>query len=301
MSILKKILFVVNPISGDLDKKEMQEVVFTACKARNITLEKYTTTGKNDVEAIQAKVSVFQPDRILVAGGDGTIQLLAKASQGMHIPIGILPAGSANGLAVNLKLPETIEEQLEIAFGNHFLSIDLLQLNDEICIHIADLGVNAELIKKFKHSTIRGKLGYALQTIPALFSSEYPFTFVIETNGGQLEKKGVVLAIANAKKYGTGATINPKGKLNDGLFELVVFKSLDVINILKTLNEKVVFDTDFVEVFSCRRAIVDCEKPVPFQIDGEYYGKTKHVSISLCPEKMILMVPEVVLYENTAL
>ncbi len=292
MALLKKILFIVNPISGGVDKSEMTAMVKAVCKKKEIELVTLKTTGKNDVEKIKAVLVDKKLDRVIVAGGDGTIKTVAAALKGTDIPLAILPLGSANGMVANLNFPITQEEQLELAFTGTFQTIDLLKLNGELCLHIADMGINAELVKNYEEGTLRGKLGYALKTIPTLWNSTYPFTFEITANGVTKDREGVLLAFANARSYGTGATINPEGKLDDGKMEIIVFKSLDIIEIFRTLGDTYDFDTEVVEILSTDKAVVKCKSPVPFQIDGEYIGETTEVTASIFKEKLILVVPE---------
>ncbi len=170
--------------------------------------------------------------------------------------------------------------------------LDVLKINNDICIHISDFGVNAELIKNFEEGTIRGKIGYALKTIPTLLNTAYPFTFEIKANGITQTKEGAVLAIANAMKYGTGATINPEGKMDDGLFEIIIFKNLNIIDIIKTLTNINTLDPDFAEVISTSKAEIICKSPVPFQIDGEYLGEIKKLNVSVLKRKIAVLVPE---------
>lgn len=112
----KNILFVVNPISGDLDKSDLIAAVEEFAATNHFDLEVYETTGKNDLRAIQSLYDETAPERIIVAGGDGTIKMVAEAVEEQDVIIGILPAGSANGLSVDLNLPAGVEENLKIAF-----------------------------------------------------------------------------------------------------------------------------------------------------------------------------------------
>jgi len=291
MKIKNQILLVVNPISGGIDKSKLIEEVKTEINTRNYSLEIYRTTGENDQDCIEKIIFEFQPERILVAGGDGTIQLVAEVLKNHDIPIGILPAGSSNGLALNLKLPANINQQLKVALGDSFLKIDTLQINGRTCLHIADLGINAELVRNFQNSYIRGKFGYLLHSIPTLINFEDPFEFKIEANGKQIVQKGVLLAIANANKFGTGANINPSGKLNDGLFELIIFKNLNFVEIFKTLNDQIFLDPEFAEIISTNSARINCKIPVSFQIDGEYIGEISKVVAAIGPKKLEIAVP----------
>lgn len=291
MNVNHHLLLVVNPKSGSGDKSDLLNAISTEIFDRGWTFDRYDTTGTTDSDAILKLVQSISPYRIIIVGGDGTINLVSQALKDEPIPFGVIPAGSANGLALNLKLPETIEGQVAVALGSNLIEIDHLNINGRSCLHIADLGLNAELIHNFEDSSIRGKLGYLLQSIPTLIHSEGPFTFKIDIDGNILERSGILLAIANANHYGTGATINPNGKMDDGKFEVLIFKELNTLEIVRTVIDKVDLATDFAECFSTNKVIITSKKPVPFQIDGEPMGKVTKVEASLYPKKLIFAIP----------
>jgi YegS/Rv2252/BmrU family lipid kinase len=287
-----KILLVVNPISGSFDKANLIKTVETQLANININIQVYETQGEEDKIAISNLIKEHKPERILVAGGDGTIQLVAKVLKDFDLVLGILPAGSANGFAINLDLPDDLNEQIKIAVGSKIFTVDTLELNGEMCLHISDLGINAELIRHYEHSNFRGMFGYFLQSFPTLFKSNYPYKFIIEANNYKYVKKGVLLAIANANKFGTGANINPHGKLNDGKFEVLIFKKLSLFQIIKTLFKNTKMDSNFVEAISTEEAIITCKKPIAFQIDGEFIGKRKEVKVKVSDKKLKIAVSE---------
>lgn len=286
-----KLLLVINPISGGSEKgvitKDIQNIVLN----QHATLETYQTTGDNDEKHIKDIVEKKSIDRILVAGGDGTIQLVAKAILESNIPLGIIPAGSANGLASNFNLPDNLEEQVKIVLGNHFINMDVISVNNHLCLHIADIGINALLIKNYENSSMRGKLGYALQTIPTLVESDLPYRFSIEINGKEIQKAGIMIAIANANQFGTGAVINPDGKIDDAIFEVLLFRKMKVIDILNTLRETSVRDPKFVESFATKKVVIHCKKKIPLQVDGEYIGEVNTIEASIVPSKIKIMLP----------
>lgn len=286
-----QVLLIVNPISGDLDKKQLIQKVRNYAKTYDLTLHLFATTGKEDSEKIQQRIESHKIERIVAIGGDGTINLVANAIKNYDIPLGIIPAGSANGLATNFNIPESLDQQVEIAFGSTIFEMDLLKINDDICLHLSDLGLNAELIQNYEESRFRGKIGYLLQSLPTLLNSEYPFEFEVETNFKKRETSGALLAIANANKYGTGANINPTGKMNDGLFEIIIYKKLDVKEIIKTIRNETDINSDVVETFQVKEARITCKKPVAFQIDGEFKGENSQVKISIMDEKLKILVP----------
>jgi len=286
------ILLVVNPIAGDSEKNDIIEFVKKEAAARNYLFELYKTTGKNDKEAIEGFIEKIKPSRILVAGGDGTISMVAQCIYEKEIVLGIIPSGSANGLAVNFDLPPSILDQIKVAFSDCTLKIDVLFINGKICIHIADLGINAELVKNYETSGVRGKWGYFLQSIPTIINSDSPFHFTVETEENTFEETGILLAIANAKKFGTGATINPDGKMNDGKFEILIFKNFDFIEIFKTIQENPEMSSDFVRIISTEKARIISKRKIPFQIDGEYLGEVDTISATVQKEKIVVALPE---------
>ena len=283
---------VVNPVSGAVDKKPIIDLAISVTSQKGHQLRIFETTGKNDKENLTAVTKDYQPNRFLMAGGDGTIKLLAEILQGEMLPIGILTAGSANGLAENLDLPDALEERLEIALGEHFIHLDVIRINDEYCLHISDIGLNAALIKNYQEGNIRGKLGYLIQSIPTLVQSDFPFGFKLEFEDKTLFRKAVLVAVANARRYGTGSTINPNGSYDDGKFEVLVFKEFNIREILKTFREEVQINRDFMEIYQTSRITIECEKSIPFQIDGEYRGEVRKVTAEIAPVKIKIAVPE---------
>lgn len=289
MDKLKHILLVVNPISGDSDKGFMVQKIESLLD-KVIVLEKYTTCGKNDKQEIHQIIEKQQPDRILVIGGDGTIKLVAEAMGDEKITIGVIPAGSANGLANDLDLPMDLEKTITIALGENSKQLDCICINNQLGLHISDFGLNAELIKNYEESNFRGKFGYAINSISALYNSDMPYTFSIEADDKTVERQAIMVAIANSRKFGTGALVNPHGEIDDGKFEILIFKKFDILEILKTLRGEVEISPDFVETIQTTKATIRTAIPIDFQIDGEYCDALKEVKAEIVPKKIRIAV-----------
>jgi diacylglycerol kinase (ATP) len=286
------VLLIVNPVSGGINKDKTTKAIKNELKTNEHTFRAFQTTGKNDVRDIREMIEKYNPDRILVIGGDGTLKLAAEALQTRQVAVGIIPAGSSNGLARSLGLPDDLKSQLHIALGENLLEVDKIKINDEICLHIADLGINAELIKNYERSSLRGKLGYLMQSVPTILSCDYPFEFEIKLDEQTINKTGILLVIANARKYGTGATVNPSGSISDGTFEILLYKKLDLVEIIKTLREEVELNPDFVECYPATNAHIQCPAAVPFQVDGEFIADVSELNVALCPDRLILACPK---------
>lgn len=286
-------MLIVNPISGDVDKSELIDATTIFAAKENLNLVIYNTSGASDIENIKVLFQTYNPERIIVAGGDGTIKMVAEAMESHDVIIGILPAGSANGLAVDLNLPTTIEENLEIAFHNNYIEIDMISINGKKSIHLSDLGVNAEMIKNYENSSIRGKWGYAIQTVNTLIDLDEPFTATIKGDFETIECTARMIVIANSQKYGTGVSINPNGVMDDGKFELVILKNLDLVVLGKIISGNMPVDLEDVEIISTDKAVVTTNVPVSFQIDGEYCGTETKLNIEILPKQMKVAIPNV--------
>ena len=291
MATKKKYVLIVNPISGDMDKSEILLKTLAFAEEYKIEIIVYETSGKNDEQAIKKLYNLHQPERILIAGGDGTIKMVAETLEDKDVILGVLPAGSANGLSVDLNLPTTIEENLTVAFHNNFMEIDMISINGKKSIHLSDLGLNAELVKNYENSSTRGKLGYALQVVTTLSELDEPFAAKITTKEQTIECTARMIVIANSQKYGTGVTINPEGKMNDGKFEIVILKNLDLLVFGKIITGNIPLNSEDVEIISTENAIITTSKPVSFQIDGEYIGEETKLDIKILPAQMKFAVP----------
>jgi YegS/Rv2252/BmrU family lipid kinase len=292
MDSLKKCLLVVNPIAGGNDKTELVSTVSQYAKEKGIDLIVFETTGEDDETAIRKLYKEHKPERILVAGGDGTIKMVAEAVERHDVIIGVLPAGSANGLSVDLKLSVDINENLDIAFGDSIMEMDMVSINGNKSLHLSDIGVNAELIRNYEGSTIRGKLGYGLQALNTLTDLDDPFEVTITANNMTVKTEARMVVIANTQKYGTGVTINPVGIMDDGKFEIVILKSLNIFLIGKILAGNMPVDSvEDVEIISTEEALITTNKPVCFQIDGEFCGEEERLEVKILHHQMRVAVP----------
>jgi diacylglycerol kinase (ATP) len=289
--VKKNIIFVVNPISGDLDKSDLVNAVTEFATTSHFDLEVYETTGKNDIKEIQSLYEEYNPERIIVAGGDGTIKMVAEAMEQHDVIIGILPAGSANGLSVDLNLPPTIEENLKIAFSNHYIEMDMICINGKKSIHLSDIGINADLVKNYEESNLRGFWGYALQAYSTIKDLDEPFIATISANNQIVVHTARIIVIANSQRYGTGVTINPNGVMNDGRFELVILKSLDIFLLGKIITGNMPIDSDDIVIISTDKATIKTDYPVNFQIDGEYCGAQTDLEIHILHKQMKIAIP----------
>ena len=282
---------IVNPIAGDVDKTLIVDATKIFADKEKVNLVLFETTGNNDSTQIKSLFDKHQPERVLIAGGDGTIKMVAEALEKQDTILGILPAGSANGLSVDLNLPDSLEENLVIAFHNHFMEMDMVSINGTKSLHLSDIGLNAQLVKNYENSETRGKWGYALQAIATLNEQDPPFEVSVVANNRTIKCEARMVVIANSQKYGTGVTINPDGRMNDGKFEIVILKNLDLLVFGKIISGNMPVDPKDVEIISTDKASITTAVPIAFQIDGEYVGQETNLDIMILPQQMKIAIP----------
>jgi len=286
-----KILFVINPVSGGKEKNDWEASIRNFFKDKPHAIEFYLLTGNNDKVSVQHHIDTFKPDRVVAVGGDGTVKMLANLLKETTIPMGILPAGSANGMATELKIPSKAEDALEVITNGECKKLDLIKINEEeICFHLSDLGLNALLVKYFEGSKSRGMWGYGKAIFKVLWKKTLMHV-TIKTEKAEIKRHAFMVVIANAQTYGTGAIINPNGKLDDGLFEIVVVRKLNLIELLKMLITHRPFHEKRIEVFQCTNVELQLKRKVYFQVDGEYLGKLNAVKARILPRILYVMLP----------
>ena len=286
-----KLLFVVNPVSGGKEKHDWEAAIRAYFKERLHTAEIYVLNGKDDKRSIQYHIDLLLPDRVVAVGGDGTVKLLTGLLKETNIPLGIIPAGSANGMAKELGIPLTAEQALDIIVEGEPKKIDLVRINEEeICIHLSDIGLNAMLVKYFEQSKKRGMWSYGKAIFRVLWEKQ-KLRVTIKTDDVEITRKAYMVALANARKYGTGANINPDGDVADGKFEVVVVRKLNVLEVLKAIFTDRSFHPRRIEVFSTKNLSMAIHRKAHFQVDGEYMGKVSSLEARVLPRILTVMTP----------
>lgn len=288
-----KIFFIINPIAGGIDHHETIESLQELVKNRGFKGEFYFTNGKEDEKKIKQIIGKIKPDKVVVGGGDGTLQLVARVLMNYDLAMGLLPLGSANGLATALDIPKDPKEAAEKIFNSTMVRpMDMLKFNDKhYCIHLSDIGANALMVKKYQETGERGLLGYAKHLLSAIQETSQ-YSVSIRTPEKTYHKEGFMMAFANANKYGTGVQISD-GSVSDGMFEICNVEQVTLDEALKAgltiLN--VFVDKDmFSDVITCREAEIVADKKTHFQIDGEYMGEIDHLKIEIVPGALKLLV-----------
>ena len=284
-----KLLFVLNPSSGRKRGTNWQSEI-----------SKYFEELQHDVTVIKLEKGIdikscidsMNPDRVIAVGGDGTVNALAKVVGGTKLPMGILPAGSANGMAKELNIPNKPQAAIDIVVNADPKPIDAILINGkDLCLHLSDLGLNARLIKYFEDGELRGMMGYA-KGIVRTWHKSTRLGVAVQTKDEEVTRTAVMVALANARKYGTGTILNHIGELDDGFFEVIIVKQLGAREMLKALvRNKRQFHPKNVEVLQAKSVVIGTSHKVHFQIDGEYKGRVTSVTAKILPGHLQVLQP----------
>lgn len=283
-----KLLFIVNPGSGS-DDTDFKSVITDFFSSGANRAEIYELQKECDLDQIKDAISKSKADRVVAVGGDGTLKLVAECLKGTKTPIGIIPAGSANGMAKELGIPADIQAALELIVSGEPKEIHAVSVNGELCIHLSDIGFNAYIVKKFDDLAQRGMLGYAKATWKALWN-HHKMDVEISMGEETFSSEAAMVVIANATMYGTGVKINPEGKLDDDVFEVILVKKYSFSEILKIRFTSLPFNPEKIELFHTKKLRIKTRHKVHFQVDGEYMGKVGEVNAEILPAAISVIV-----------
>lgn len=291
-----KILFVLNPISGGENKTGFTDLIKEKSIEHLFQYKVFKTSGENDRSSLHKEINSYNPNVVAAVGGDGTVNLTASCLIDHHAMLAIIPCGSANGMAAELKIPSDPSDAIDIIIHGIVNKLDIILVNESFhCIHLGDMGVNARIVKRFEQNNRRGMWGYLRELMrESLLFKHYHFDILCDNV--RIRKRAIMVTFANASKYGTGAVINPSGKINDGVFEVCIIKPFPWFYIIP-LFFKFFFgnieNSRYIDIYPCRKAKIQTRKKLLLQIDGEIIGKFDKIDISIKEDAMNIIVPEI--------
>jgi diacylglycerol kinase (ATP) len=263
---------ILNPASGSPESLRgwQERVESIACRSpMRIT----SHTGEAEALARRAVEEGF--GKIVAAGGDGTVNEVVNGISGSNAALGLLPIGTVNVFAMEHGLPSRdLKVCWDIIQGDNVRLVDLPSANGRCFVQLAGVGLDAQVVKEtslaFKHSF--GPLSYLISA--AQIAGRHPPKLVIESADTSVNEASFVL-IGNGRLYGGPFPFFKRAIIDDGLFDVVVFKRLGYLEIIKYLQD-VIFSSDIrapeIEYFQTRRLRITSEQDVPLELDGELAG-----------------------------
>lgn len=289
----KRLLFVLNPKAGGKSKAYVPDAISTFCLENNFLFDVLITTGKEDYEKLEEQLLRIKYDGVIAIGGDGTVSLVGRLLIGTNIPLGILPLGSANGLARDLGIPKDFFEALEVIGKFKSKYIDTLILNGYHCFHLSDLGFNARIIHRFAKSLLRGKLLYVWYGMLEFFTFRC-FKYTLDTSINHYEGEAFMMIVTNANKFGTNVAINPLGDIRDGYFEINILKPFPKyhsFHIMYYLLKDQIHKSKYYQIIRCKKAVIFNTDNEYFHIDGEPMPLVSKLEVEINPKSLKIIQP----------
>lgn len=282
--MMKRICFIVNPISGVGRQKVIEKLIDRYLEKTLFDYElHYTTKPKHATElAIQAANKGF--DIVVAVGGDGSVNEIAKGLLNTNTAMAILPTGSGNGLARHLKIPLNLKKAMNIINKANETFIDTIQFNEETAVNVAGLGFDAHIGWEFAKFGKRGLLSYIKVIIRELFNYKaQPFQLLID--GKVVDKIAYFISIANGSQWGNNATIAPEANISDGIMDVTIVKKFSFIKgfeiAYKLFNKKI--DTcNVVEIIKTKEFVIKQSSTIA-HVDGEPINVGNTISIKINP------------------
>ncbi|MDY6038182.1 MAG: YegS/Rv2252/BmrU family lipid kinase [Eubacterium sp.] len=300
MSIKNKVILFYNHRSGNgMFKNNLDKIISRYQKAGKLVIP--IRAGENSLEDFLSSLDkVTYKDefyQILVAGGDGTINICVNAmiNNGIDLPLGVLPAGTANDFAYYFDLPNNIDKMLDITLGEKVTYADVGVVNGRYFINVAAIGQVVDVSQKtdpvLKNSI--GVLAYYLKGLSEIADLK-PLKVKLITDKKIYDEQMYFMVVMNGKSAGGFKLISPHSEINDGLLDVIMFRPMSMVEMphifVKILqgkhgsSKKVLhFKTDYLKIES--------DEDIPTDIDGEH-GKKLPLTFSVLHKKLRILTAE---------
>jgi YegS/Rv2252/BmrU family lipid kinase len=264
---------IINPVSGRArdGAGAKARLALAVVGAHGDSAEVFVTEGVGHARELALAAVKRGVRLVLVWGGDGTVNEVASALVFGDVPIGIIPAGSGNGLARELGVHVRPERAIADALAAEPRAMDVGEVGGRCFVNIAGIGFDAHVASRFATARRRGFLGYAVITARAL-TSYVPQTYRISSGGAHEESRAVLVTIANSAQFGNGALIAPGARVDDGELDLVVVEERSRFRTVWALPH--LFKGTLARVNGCsltriRDVTIEADRPMTFHADGE--------------------------------
>jgi YegS/Rv2252/BmrU family lipid kinase len=294
-----QVFIVLNPMGGTSDAPATRDALTRHLGAANTTFDIYETTGAHDERIDDLVRAAVERGCELVAavGGDGTVSEVAGALARSDVPLGIIPAGTANVLARELGVPVDLEGAVSLIAGDHEVAaIDGLEVDGRIFVLGIGIGIESIMIRDTPRDAKRrfGRLAYLWTAFTrAMGFSGRRYTIMVD--GERVRPRAVQVLIANGGTLGVqplrwGPGISPR----DGRVNVVIVSPRSPVDYLKVAWAAVRGkhrESQNLRYLTARESvIVTTDSPLPVQADGEIIGNTP-VHVHVAPGAVKVVVP----------
>ncbi|MCX6258996.1 MAG: diacylglycerol kinase family lipid kinase [Bacteroidia bacterium] len=291
---MKTIRFIINPHSGVWMRRNLKirKAIERYLDSDLYSYEIMCTERAGHAIEMSRDCSEDGIDIAVVVGGDGSVNEVSSSLLHSSTMMGIIPAGSGNGLARFLEIPMNAKKAIEIINRAKIKTIDTATINGKTFVNCAGIGYDAYIAHKFGHSRYRGALTYLGMTAAQLIKYK-PEKYILEIDGKSIEREAFLISISNSSQYGNNVYIAPKALSDDGLLDIVIIKPFPffiVFEIAYRLLVKSIMKSKYVECYRGRHIIVRCQGHLCVHMDGEPVKTEGDLEIKVNPLSLKVIV-----------
>jgi diacylglycerol kinase (ATP) len=290
---MDKIIFIINPIAGTRQKQVIHDAILDAFPEGKFEIY-YSEYQGHAFEIASQKVEEGYTS-IVAVGGDGTVNEVASALVNTTCTLGIIPAGSGNGLARHLGLPVHFAGSLAVIRNHKIKPIDVGRVNGRYFFCTCGIGFDASVGKKFARDSRRGMLSYVRATIHQYISYS-PKSYVLKTDNKKVRLKAFLVTFANSGQYGNNAYIAPNAIIDDGLLDLCILRPFPKTSTLELglrLFFKNIDQSPYLEVMRIKKATLKRrgKQKIILHLDGEPVTLKRRLKVKVIHQGLHIMVP----------
>jgi diacylglycerol kinase family enzyme len=258
------------------------------------------TPAENPGPAITDQVVSAKVDRVIAAGGDGTIRIVADRLAETGIPMAVVPLGTGNLLARNLDIPLSQGEALEVAFGDHTWDIDLIKVTvdgvpGEHFAVIGGLGVDAMIMDETNPElkNVIGTGAYFIAAAKALGRTPINMRITLDDHRPR-RRNAMIFAIGNVGMLSGNLTLIPDARPDDGRLDVYVASPHRLTHWLRVLRRLITLRPradDRVDQWQGTHVEVRLDHPDPYQLDGDMAGNCRTLRAEVTPGALTVCVP----------
>jgi diacylglycerol kinase (ATP) len=229
--VQRKLLYIINPISGTRDKKNLQGIIEAETKKLGFPYLVYPSVADGNYSFLYPIIKEKRITDVIIAGGDGTINQAINSLRKQDVQFGIIPCGSGNGLAFSAGIPKDPVRALQVIFNGNSKLTDGFSINKQFACMLVGLGFDAQVAHDFANAPKRGLSTYVQKTLKNFFTSK-AYSFIITTREKQIKTEAFFISVANSNQFGNNFTIAPKASLTDGLLDIVIMTRQNKLSVL---------------------------------------------------------------------
>ncbi len=288
----KKIVFIINPKSGNGNKADVLNIIKTELDADKFEcIIRFTEYSGH--AAVIASEAVADGAYIVVAvGGDGTVNEVARSLVHTDTALAIIPMGSGNGLARHLTIPINVKRAVRIINKCEIHTLDYGKINDIPFFCTCGMGFDAVVSMQFAHAGRRGPTTYWEKVLNEVIKYK-PETYEIEDEEGKKTYKAFLITCANASQWGNNAYIAPHASMSDGMMDVIIvepFNAFDAPLLATQLFSKTIESHSRIKHFRSKKIRIHRAKSGVIHFDGDPVMTEADVTVEMISQGIKVVV-----------